>query len=117
MPRYISEIVQKDPVTFAHPGPEQDVLFEPNYDHATIQSEASGCSHCDPHKIRSRQPREVQDPRVHYGLIASSYQLTRHGATRDKFAHKHGILCFETEATGLGDAAQYLVIRGICDYA
>ncbi|KAI9778406.1 MAG: hypothetical protein M1816_004104 [Peltula sp. TS41687] len=117
MPRYISEIVQKDPVTFAHPGPEQDVLFEPNYDHATIESEESGCSHCDPDRIRSRQPREVQDPIVHYGLIASSHHLTRHGATRDKFAHKHGILCFETEATGLRDAAQYLVIRGICDYA
>ena len=117
MPRYISEIVQKDPVTFAHPGPEQDVLFEPNYDHATIESEESGCSHCDPDRIRSRQPREVQDPIVHYGLIGSSHHLTRHGATRDKFAHKHGILCFETEATGLRDAAQYLVIRGICDYA
>ncbi len=117
MPRYISEIVQKDPVTFAHPGPEQDVLFEPNYDHPTIESEASGCSHCDPHRIRSRQPREVQDPIVHYGLIASSYQSTHHGATRDEFAHKHGILCFEREATRLTDAAQYLVIRGICDYA
>ncbi|KEY70793.1 hypothetical protein S7711_03288 [Stachybotrys chartarum IBT 7711] len=117
MPRYISEIVQKDPVTFAHPGPEQDVLFEPNYDHATIESEESGCSHCDPDKIRSRQPREVQDPIVHYGLIASSHHLMRHGATRDKFAHKHSILCFETEAAGLRDAAQYLVIRGICDYA
>ncbi|OQU94565.1 Ankyrin repeat-containing protein [Cladophialophora immunda] len=117
MPLYISEIVQKDPVTFAYPGPEQDVLFEPNYDHATIESEESGCSHCDPDRIRSRQPREVQDPMVHYGLIASGHHLTRHGATRDIFAHKHGILCFETEATGLRDAAQYLVIRGICDYA
>ncbi|KFY29079.1 hypothetical protein V493_02564 [Pseudogymnoascus sp. VKM F-4281 (FW-2241)] len=116
-PRYISEIAQKDPVTFAHPGPEQDVLFEPDYDHVTIGSEESGCSHCNPDRIRSRQPREVQDPRVHYGLIASSHQLTRHGTTRDKFAHEHGILCFETEATGLKDAAQYLVIRGICDYA
>ena len=117
MPWYISEIVQKDPITFAHPGPEQDVLFEPNYDHATIESEESGCSHCDPDRIRSRQPREVQNPIVHYGLIASSHHLMRHGATRDKFAHKHGILCFEMEATGLRDAAQYLVIRGICDYA
>jgi nucleoside phosphorylase len=116
MPLYLSEIVQKDPVTFTYPGPEQDVLFEPTYDHATIETEESGCSHCDPDKIRSRQPREVQDPIVHYGLIASSHHLTRHGATRDKFAHKHGILCFETEATGLRDAAQYLVIRGICDY-
>ncbi|KAG8526793.1 uncharacterized protein KY384_008222 [Bacidia gigantensis] len=116
MPRYISEIVQKDPATFAHPGPEQDVLFEPSYDHANIESEESGCSHCDPNRIRSRQPRGVQDPVVHYGLIASSSHLTRHGATRDKFAHKHGILCFETEATAMRDAAQYLVIRGICDY-
>ena len=77
MPWYISEIVQKDPVTFAHPGPEQDVLFEPNYDHTTIKSEESGCSHCDPDRIRSRQPREVQDPIVHYSLIASSHHLTR----------------------------------------
>jgi len=117
MPRYISEIVQKDPVTFAHPGPEQDVLFEPSYDHSTIESEESGCSHCDPDRIRSRRPREVQDPIVHYGLIASSHLLTRHGATRDRFAQKHGILCFETEAAGLRDVAQCLVIRGICDYA
>ncbi|KAI9042818.1 uncharacterized protein KD926_004883 [Aspergillus affinis] len=117
VPQYISEIVQKDPVTFAHPGPEQDIVFEPNYGHATIESEESGCNHCDPDRIRSRQPREVQDPIIHYGLIASSHHLTRDGATRDKFAHKHDILCFETDATGLRDAAQYLVIRGICDYA
>ncbi|KAM5476154.1 hypothetical protein MauCBS54593_000839 [Microsporum audouinii] len=118
MSQYISEIVRKEPVTFAHPGPEQDVLFEPNYDHATIiESEEGGCSHCDPDRIRSRQPREVQDPIVHYGLIASSHHLTRHGAARDKFAHKHGVICFEAEATGLWDAAQFLVIRGICDYA
>jgi hypothetical protein len=47
MPRYISEIVQKDPVTFAHPGPEQDILFDANDDHATNESEEGGCSHCD----------------------------------------------------------------------
>jgi nucleoside phosphorylase len=117
MPEYISEIVQKDPVTFAHPGPEQDVLFEPNYDHATIEYRESGCSHCDTGKVRSRQPREVQDPIVHYGLVASIHHLPRHGVTRDNFAHKHGILCFDTAATELSDAAQYLVIRGICDYA
>jgi nucleoside phosphorylase len=117
MPTYISEIVQKDPITFAHPGPEQDILFEPDYDHITIESENRDCSHCDPDRIRSRQPREVQDPIVHYGLIASSHHLMRNGPTRDKFAHKNGILCFETETGGLRDATQYLVIRGICDYA
>ncbi|RYP53253.1 hypothetical protein DL768_001757 [Monosporascus sp. mg162] len=117
MPQYISEIVRKDPVTFAHPGPEQDVLFEPNYDHITIESEENGCNHCNPDRIRPRQPREIQDPIVHYGLIASGHHLIRHGATRDKLAHKQGVLCLETEAAGLKDAAQYLVIRGICDYA
>ncbi|GAB0145905.1 hypothetical protein EsHS_00006323 [Epichloe bromicola] len=122
VPRYISEIVRKDPVTFAHPGPEQDVLFEPNYHHTTVdESEENGCHHCDPDRIRPRQPRETQDPIVHYGLIgliASGHRLMRHGATRDKLAHKQGLLCLETEAAGLlTDTAQYLVIRGICDYA
>lgn len=59
MHRYIFEILQKDPVTFAHPGPEQDILLDANYDHATNESEEGGCSHCDPGRIRSRQPREV----------------------------------------------------------
>ncbi|CAG8191861.1 unnamed protein product [Penicillium salamii] len=117
MSQYIAEIVQKDPVTFARPGPEQDILFEPNYDHSAIESEESGCSHCDPDRTRSRQLRQAQDPIVHYGPMASSHHLISHGATRDKLAHKHGILCFETEATELRDAAPHLVIRGICDYA
>ncbi|EHK17755.1 uncharacterized protein TRIVIDRAFT_160757, partial [Trichoderma virens Gv29-8] len=117
MAQYISEIVQKDPVAFAHPGPEQDVLFEPDYDHTTIESEEEGCNSCNPDKMRSRQPRETQDPTVHYGLIASSQYRIRHGATRDKLVHKQGALCLETEVSGLKDASKYLVIRGICDYA
>jgi nucleoside phosphorylase len=117
MPQYISEIVQRDPVTFAHPGPEQDVLFESDYNHTTIESEEDGCSHCNPERIRPQQPRETQDPIVHYGQIVSGFNLIRHGATRDELAHKQGALCLETEASDLKDAAKYLVIRGICDYA
>ncbi|UKZ85974.1 uncharacterized protein TrAFT101_001813 [Trichoderma asperellum] len=117
MPKYISEIVQKDSATFAHPGTEQDVLFEPDCEHTTIESEEDGCNHCNPDKIRPRQPREVQDPIVHYGLIVSSHDLVRHAATRDKLAHKQDALCLETEASDLKDASKYLVIRGICDYA
>lgn len=117
MPKYISEIVQKDSVTFAHPGTEQDVLFELDCEHTTIDSEEDGCNHCNPDRIRPRQPRETQDPIVHYGLIASGHDLIRHGATRDKLAHKQGALCLETEVSGLKDVSKYLVIRGICDYA
>lgn len=117
IPFYISEIVQKDPLTFAHPGPEQDVLFDRDYDHTTIEPAENGCNHCSPDRICHRPPRETQNPKVHYGLVASGNQLMCHGATRDKLAREHGILCFETEAAGLVDAAQCLVIRGICDYA
>ncbi|TFA99628.1 hypothetical protein CCMA1212_008587 [Trichoderma ghanense] len=114
--QYISEIVQKDPVTFAYPGPEQDVLFESDYHHATTESEEVGCNPCDPDRIRPRQPRETRDPSVHYGPIISIHRPTRHGATRDKLAQKQGALCLETEASGLKDAAKYLIIRGVCDY-
>ncbi|UKZ59269.1 uncharacterized protein TrAtP1_000587 [Trichoderma atroviride] len=117
MPKYTSGIVERDPITFAHPGTEQDVLFEPDCDHTATESEEDGCSHCNPDKIRPRQPRETQNPIVHYGLIVSGRSLIRNGATRDKLAHKQGALCLETEASDLKDAAKYLVIRGICDYA
>ncbi|PKK51843.1 hypothetical protein CI102_5889 [Trichoderma harzianum] len=117
MSKYISEIVQKDPIAFAHPGPGQDVLFEPDYHHTAIESEEDGCEHCNPDRIRPRQPRETQDPIVHYGLIVSGNSLIRHGETRDQLAQKQGALCLETEVNGLKDAAKYLVIRGICDYA
>ncbi|SPO05222.1 uncharacterized protein DNG_07909 [Cephalotrichum gorgonifer] len=116
IPRYISKIVQKDPRTFGRPGPEQDVLFAPDYDHVTKPSD-NACDHCDPDRLLRRSPRETQNPKVHYGLIASGNQVMRHGATRDKLAREDGILCFEMEAAGLMDIAQCLVIRGICDYA
>ncbi|KAF5875514.1 putative ankyrin repeat-containing protein [Botrytis fragariae] len=117
MSQYISKIIRKDPVTFVHPGSVQDILFDPNCEHTIITSEENGCNHCNPDMIRPRQPRENHDPRVHYGLIASSHHWMRDGAIRDKLARKQNILCWETEAAGLKDVAQYLVIRGICDYA
>lgn len=116
MPHYISKIVQQDPVTFAHPSTKQDTLFDANCDHATNKSEEGGCSHCNPDRIRSRPPRQVQDPVVHYGSIASIHLLARNGASRDQFARKHDVLCFEKEEIGLRNAAQCLVIRGISDY-
>jgi ankyrin repeat domain-containing protein 50 len=95
MARYISEIVRRDPATFARPGPEQDR---------------------SPDGVQARKLRDPPRSVVHYGLIASSPQLIRDGAARDKLAHGQGILCVDTETAGLKDAAQYLVIRGICDY-
>ncbi|KAI0799012.1 ankyrin repeat protein [Xylaria sp. FL0064] len=92
IPDHISKIMQNDLSSiFTHPGLEEDVLFEPNYEHVT-ESVDNACNYCDPNRVI-----------LHYGLIASGNQ--------------HGILCFEMEAAGLMDIAQCLVIRGISDYA
>ena len=113
IPRYVSEIVQKDS-SFTRPDPTQDILFQPDYDHVKGEDD---CHHCDIGSVVIRQPREMQNPIVHYGLVASSNQLICHGSTRDKLAAKHGILAFETEAAELEDTDTVIVIRGICDYA
>ncbi|KAL9095257.1 MAG: hypothetical protein Q9165_002513 [Trypethelium subeluteriae] len=113
IPRYISEIVQKDS-SFARPDSTQDILFQPDYDHVKDEDD---CDHCDLGRIVARQPRDTQNPRVHYGLIASSNQAIRNGSTREKLAAKHGILALETEAAELEDTDTVVVIRGICDYA
>ncbi|KAI9933784.1 hypothetical protein MW887_004856 [Aspergillus wentii] len=99
---------------FTHRGPESDCLFEAHYDHP---ESARTCDGCDHDRLVSRQPRVSNDPHIHYGLIASSNKVMKHGQTRDSYARKYGILCFEMEAAGLMDRFPCLVIRGICDYA
>lgn len=117
IPRYLSEMAAKYPTMatdFTHPGPEQDQLFEAQYEH--VESEDT-CERCDPSTLVVRPPRAGSDPIIHYGLIASGNQVLKHGGTRDRLAQELGILCFEMEAAGLMDHFPCLVIRGICDYA
>ena len=59
----------------------------------------------------------MEDPFIHYGLIASGDQVMRHGATRERLRKELNVLCFEMEAAGLMDDFPCLVVRGICDYA
>ncbi|KAK3671637.1 hypothetical protein LTR78_008560 [Recurvomyces mirabilis] len=117
IPRYISDIVSTDPTTFATPGPDEDVLYDSEYEHVITGSAENGCDHCDPNRILSRPPRESQDPKVYYGLIASSDSWKSSKVTIAQLAREHGILCFETEAASFLDTDQCLIIRGICDYA
>lgn len=67
-------------------------------------------------KRRTPRPPEIDNPVVHYGLIASSDSLMRDAEIRDKLAKEADVLCFEMEAAGLMDHFPCLVIRGICDY-
>jgi nucleoside phosphorylase len=99
---------------FSSPGPEQDRLFKATYDH--VEHEET-CGKCDASELVNREPRSSDEPQIHYGVIASANQVMKHGPTRDRLAHKLGILCFEMEAAGLMDQLPCLVVRGICDYA
>ncbi|KAF4879415.1 Vegetative incompatibility protein HET-E-1 [Colletotrichum siamense] len=110
----------------------EDVLFSTSYNHVDHPSNpnltqgsggvqgspqgGTGCLHCDHSKATKR---EVGDPVVHYGLIASGNQVIKDAAYRDEINKNldGNTLCIEMEAAGLMDDFPCLVIRGICDYA
>ncbi|KAI0188487.1 hypothetical protein EV127DRAFT_367996 [Xylaria flabelliformis] len=95
-------------------------LLDDGYVHIS-GSPANCASTCglDDANIITRQPRTEceDDPKVHYGLIASGNQLMNDAELRDRLAEETGVLCFEMEAAGLMDQFKCLVVRGISDYA
>lgn len=93
--------------------PAPDWLFKTDYNHADASLD---CGSCDQAMIIPREKRSEQ-PRIHYGTIASGNQVIKDSITRDKLAEKHDVLCFEMEAAGFMDILRCLVVRGICDYA
>ncbi|GKZ37400.1 hypothetical protein AbraIFM66950_008923 [Aspergillus brasiliensis] len=93
--------------------PEVDWLFSPAYDH---EDGENNCSACDQTQLVNRSERETDDPYIHYGLIASGYQVMKDAKTRDSIARDLDILCFEMEVAGFMDELPSLAIRGICDY-
>jgi nucleoside phosphorylase len=95
--------------------PGNDWLFCADYNHETPAGEPD-CSLCDQSKTVHRKSRDTDEPRVHYGLIASGNQVMKDATKRDKLATELGVYCFEMEAAGLMDQLPCLVIRGICDY-
>jgi nucleoside phosphorylase len=66
---------------------------------------------------REERDDDVDNPMIHYGLIASANQLMKDATVRDKLAEELDVLCFEMEAAGLMNNFPCLVIRGICDYS
>ena len=99
---------------FSRPADKHDKLFNPAYDHPRGED---NCIKCDKRQLIHRDPRTSDEPKIHYGLIASGNQVMKHGKTRDRLATEHGMLCFEMEAAGLMNQLPCLVIRGICDYS
>ena len=99
---------------FSYPNPEDDQLFQADYDHI---NSGKDCKSCGQEYLIQRKPRTSNVPVIHYGLIGSANQVMKHGVTREKLQQENGIICFEMEAAGLMDNFPCLVIRGICDYS
>jgi len=57
------------------------------------------------------------EPRVHFGIIASSNQLQISASERNRIMKEHEAICFEMEAAGVMAEYPCVVVRGICDYA
>ncbi|KAJ5712278.1 hypothetical protein N7493_008746 [Penicillium malachiteum] len=92
---------------------QEDCLYQAEYEHATSDT----CAHCDRSKLVPRQPRDHEEPIIHYGLIASANQVVKDAKRRDHLAQDLGVYCVEMEAAGLMNGFPSLVIRGICDYS
>jgi nucleoside phosphorylase len=90
-----------------------DQLFQASYEHP---SDAPTCHSCDPSRLEQRRVRAINEPKIHYGGIASANTLMRNAGARDDIARELLIMCFEMEAAGIMDN-QCLPIRGICDYS
>ncbi|KAI8265390.1 Heterokaryon incompatibility protein 6, OR allele [Colletotrichum sp. SAR11_239] len=110
----------------------EDFLFSASYSHLDYPMNPSptsttggfqeslpggdDCLYCDRSKAKKR---EVGEPVVHYGLIASGNQVIKDATYRDAINKNldGNTLCIEMEAAGLLADFPCLVIRGICDYA
>ncbi|KAK5704854.1 hypothetical protein LTR97_001963 [Elasticomyces elasticus] len=114
--QHFKEMMSKFPrmqEDYSSPGQEHDDLFEAGYSHPSGNS----CIECDRSKLKQRLQRTDDEPRTHYGNIASGDEVVKDGPFRDRVAQEEGIICFEMEAAGLMDNFPCVVIRGICDYA
>lgn len=92
-----------------------DSLFQASYEHHPFG--APTCDGCDPAKVQPRAFRLSNEPKIHYGVIASGNSVMRDGKSRDDVSQRLSALCFEMEAAGMMDTLQCLPIRGICDYS
>ncbi|KAH7304470.1 nucleoside phosphorylase domain-containing protein [Stachybotrys elegans] len=119
----IAAVLERNPrleEEYRRPDPITDRLYKNTFTHAgpSHQSCTSVCGD-DESTLIIRDARQKYDdnPKVHYGLIASSNQLMKDALIRDRLAEEKGVLCFEMEAAGLMNHFKCLVIRGICDYS
>ncbi len=117
IPLFLKEMVKRYPKMkreYTFQGAPHDQLYQATYDHPETNAT---CEMCDAQEQVQREGREDTDAQIHYGNIASSNRVMKHGVTRDQLCKELEVLCFEMEAAGLMPDFPCLVIRGICDYS
>ncbi|KAK4161631.1 nucleoside phosphorylase domain-containing protein [Cladorrhinum sp. PSN259] len=104
---------------YIRPPPESDRLYRSHVVHPFDSAEPCTvvCGHEEAKLVVRKMRDEHDDPKVHYGLIASGNKLIKDANFRDNLANSKGVLCFEMEASGLVNHFPCLIIRGICDYS
>lgn len=116
-PQYLRNAIGRTTRTqrsFGRPNSQCDRLFKPEHDHP---DSVNSCDICPTDWEEVRSEREDNDPRPHYGIIASGNSVIKHGRKREQLRLKTESLCFEMEAAGLMMDFPCIVIRGICDYS
>ncbi|PGG95723.1 hypothetical protein GX51_08146 [Blastomyces parvus] len=116
-PTYIQQAVQRNThmlQNFARPGSQFDRLFQSQYEHPPT---AATCDGCPTEWEVTRNVREDDVPRVHYGIIASVGVDPYHGEAREKLRRDTAALCVMRENFGLVPDFPRIVICGICDYS
>jgi ankyrin repeat protein/nucleoside phosphorylase len=114
---FLSKMLQKWPglADYQRPPADSDVLFQTDYPHVPDQAT---CRSCQRTQVVDRPARGFDNPKIHYGLIASGDRVMRSAMKRKKTGRDIGdILCFEMEAAGIMTEFPCIVIRGISDYA
>ncbi|KAK3312589.1 nucleoside phosphorylase domain-containing protein, partial [Apodospora peruviana] len=119
----INAILERNPRLrdeYRRPDPATDRLYQSTVVHRATSYE-SCIAVCGEEEedliVRTPRSEDEDNPKLHYGLIASADQLIKDAMVRDRLAEEKGVLCFEMEAAGLMNHFKCLVIRGICDYA
>jgi nucleoside phosphorylase len=105
---------------YQRPDLRSDTLYRSDFIHPADKTDSCAVVCGEKHSsliVRKERTEDVDDPAIHYGLIASSDRLMKNALIRDKLAKEKNVLCFEMEAAGLMNHFPCLVIRGICDYA
>jgi len=104
------------------PGPICDRLYQDGYEHeGTEFDDCKECCDADYTISRSERGQSAHrprdEPRVHFGNIASSNQLQISASERSRIQKEHDVICFEMEAAGVMQEYPCVVVRGICDYS